>query len=169
MRRLADKLTYANVISTICLFLLLGGGAAFAASQLGKNSVGAKQLKKNAVTNAKIKKDAVTGGKVKNGSLTGSDIDQASLNAVRAANVTAIAVSGDGACSAAVPFPAGVTTKHTAKGSCVVSFPASQANCSANATVHSRLGANEGDDPGNEVSCRARDNKDANPDGQLSG
>ena len=42
MRRLAGKLTYANVISTICLFLLLGGGAAFAASQihLGKNAVG---------------------------------------------------------------------------------------------------------------------------------
>jgi hypothetical protein len=46
MRRLAGKLTYANVISTICLFLLLGGGAAFAASQLGKNSVGPKQLRR---------------------------------------------------------------------------------------------------------------------------
>jgi hypothetical protein len=145
MRRLADKLTYANVISTICLFLLLGGGAAFAASNihLGKNAVGVNQLKKNSVTNAKIKKDAVTGGKVKNGSLSGSDIDQASLNAVRAANVTAIAVLGDGTCSPAVPFPTGVTTEHTAKGSCKVNFPTSQANCSANATVHHRLGANE--------------------------
>jgi hypothetical protein len=143
MRRLAGKMTYANVISTICLFLLLGGGAAFAASQLGKNSVGSKQLKKNAVTNAKIKKNAVTGGKVKNGSLSGADIDQASLTAVRAANVTAISVSGDGTCSPALPFPTGVTTEHTAKGSCKVNFPTSQANCSANATVHHRLGVNE--------------------------
>ena len=86
MRRLAGKLTYANVISTICLFLLLGGGAAFAASQStsARTSVGVKQLKKNSVTNAKIKKDAVTGGKVKDNSLSGADIDQASLTAVRA-------------------------------------------------------------------------------------
>jgi hypothetical protein len=38
------------------LFLLLSGGAAYAASHLGKNTVGTKQLKKNSVTTAKIKK-----------------------------------------------------------------------------------------------------------------
>jgi hypothetical protein len=65
MKRLSSKLTYANVVSTLCLFLLVGGGAAFAASQLPKNSVGAKQLKKNAVTAAKIKNGAVTGAKLK--------------------------------------------------------------------------------------------------------
>jgi hypothetical protein len=54
MKRLRSKLTYANVISTLCLFLLLGGGAAYAANQLPKNSVGAKQLKKGAVTPAKL-------------------------------------------------------------------------------------------------------------------
>src|SRR3954447_26244234 len=54
MNRLRGKLTYANVISTLCLFLLLGGGAAFAATQLPKNSVGARQIKRGAVTPAKI-------------------------------------------------------------------------------------------------------------------
>jgi hypothetical protein len=54
MKRLRGKLTYANVISTVCLFLLLGGGAAFAATQLPKNSVGSKQIKKEAVTPAKL-------------------------------------------------------------------------------------------------------------------
>jgi hypothetical protein len=54
MKKLAARLTYANVVSTICLFLLLGGGAAFAATQLPKNSVGAKQLRNGAVTQAKI-------------------------------------------------------------------------------------------------------------------
>lgn len=49
------KVTYSNVISTLCLFLLLGGGTAFAASHLGKNSVGAAQLKKTAITAAKVK------------------------------------------------------------------------------------------------------------------
>jgi hypothetical protein len=54
MKRLSHRLTYANVVSTICLFLLLGGGAAFAASQLPKNSVGPKQIKRGAITPAKL-------------------------------------------------------------------------------------------------------------------
>jgi hypothetical protein len=75
MRRLRGKLTYANVISTLCLFLLLGGGAAFAASHLGKNSVGSKQLKKN----------SVTGAKVKDNSLTGKDVNESTLGKVPSA------------------------------------------------------------------------------------
>ena len=47
---------YANVMSTLCFFLLLGGGAAYAAGHLGKNAVGTKQLKKNAVTTAKSRR-----------------------------------------------------------------------------------------------------------------
>jgi hypothetical protein len=53
MRRLRPRLTYANVVSTICLFILLGG-AAYAAEALPKNSVGTKQLKNGAVTEAKL-------------------------------------------------------------------------------------------------------------------
>jgi hypothetical protein len=48
------KLSYANVISTLCLFLLLGGGA-YAAIKLPANSVGSKQLKDGSVTGAKVK------------------------------------------------------------------------------------------------------------------
>jgi hypothetical protein len=44
------------VISTLCLLLLLGGGTAYAASQLGKESVGTTQLAKGAVTPAKLSK-----------------------------------------------------------------------------------------------------------------
>jgi len=62
-KRLRPRLTYANVIATLALFLALGGGAAYAAS-LGKNSVGTKQLKRN----------AVTGAKVKDGSLSAADL-----------------------------------------------------------------------------------------------
>ncbi len=81
MKQIKKRLTYANVMSSIAVFLVLGGGAAFAASQLGKNSVGSKQLKKNAVTSAKIKKDAVTGDKVKPGSLQSSDFATGQLPA----------------------------------------------------------------------------------------
>jgi hypothetical protein len=79
------KLTYANVMSTLCFFLLLGGGAAYAASQSGKNSVGSKQLKKNAVTTAKVKNEAITAAKVKKGTLTGTQINLSTLGTVPAA------------------------------------------------------------------------------------
>lgn len=61
--RLRSRLTYANVMATIAVFLALGGGA-YAAIKLPANSVGTRQLQKN----------SVTGAKVKNGSLTAADI-----------------------------------------------------------------------------------------------
>jgi hypothetical protein len=88
VKEFRSRLTYANVMSTIGVFLLLGTGAALAADQvLPKKSVGTKQLKTGAVTAAKLKKSAVTkvkikngavdGSKIKDGSVTGSEIDPA--------------------------------------------------------------------------------------------
>lgn len=48
-------LTYANVTVTLLAFVVLFGGGAYAASKLGKDSVGTKQLKDNAVKTAKVK------------------------------------------------------------------------------------------------------------------
>jgi hypothetical protein len=81
VKQIKKRLTYANVMSSIAVFLVLGGATAIAAGQLGKNSVGSKQLKKNAVTAAKIKKNAVTGAKVKAGSLTASNFAAGQLPA----------------------------------------------------------------------------------------
>jgi hypothetical protein len=53
LRRLRGKLTYANVMVTLLLFVVLGGGA-YAASALPANSVGTLQIKKRAVTLSKI-------------------------------------------------------------------------------------------------------------------
>jgi hypothetical protein len=53
--RLRPKLNYANVMVTLLAFTILGGGAAYAANQLAKNSVGSKQLRKGSVTSAKVK------------------------------------------------------------------------------------------------------------------
>jgi hypothetical protein len=55
MRAIRQRLTYANVIATVALFLALGG-AAYAATQLPRNSVGTAQLKAGAVTAGKIAK-----------------------------------------------------------------------------------------------------------------
>jgi hypothetical protein len=95
VKNVRKRLTYANVMSSIAVFLVLGGATAFAASHLGKNSVGTKQLKKNSVTSAKLKKNAITTAKVKNTAITGAKINLATLgtvpsatNAVNAVNAT---------------------------------------------------------------------------------
>jgi hypothetical protein len=95
LKQLRQHLTYANLMSSLAVFLVLAGGTAFAASQLGKNSVGSKQIKKNAVTAAKIKKDAVTGAKIKNGAVNGAKVDEASLGQVPSAAVAGTAASAN--------------------------------------------------------------------------
>jgi hypothetical protein len=87
---LQAKLTYANVVSTLCLFLLLGGGAALAAGKLGKNTVGTKQLKKESVTAVKIKKAAITAAKLQDGSVSPGKL---SGDAVTTGNLTDRAIT----------------------------------------------------------------------------
>ena len=57
MGYLRRHLTYANVVGSLALFLALGG-AAFAATQLPRNSVGTGQLRAEAVTAGKIARKA---------------------------------------------------------------------------------------------------------------
>jgi hypothetical protein len=59
------KLTYANVVSTLALFVAITGTTAYAASQLAPKSVGEPQLRPGAVTADKIRKNAVTAPKIK--------------------------------------------------------------------------------------------------------
>jgi len=75
LRGIASRLSYANVVATVALFIALGGGA-YAAFKVPKNSVGTKQLKNG----------AVTGAKVANGSLTGTQINAGTLGTVPSAS-----------------------------------------------------------------------------------
>jgi hypothetical protein len=84
VKQIRKRLTYSNVMSSIAVFLVLGGATAFAAG-LAKNSVGSKQIKKNAVTSAKIKNNAVTTPKIKNGAISGAKINLGSLGTVPSA------------------------------------------------------------------------------------
>lgn len=54
MSRIRKRLTYANVISTLALLLVVGGGSAVAASQFGKETIGSRALKNEAVTPSKL-------------------------------------------------------------------------------------------------------------------
>jgi hypothetical protein len=87
VKQIRKRLTYANVMSSIAVFLVLGGATALAAG-LAKNSVGSKQLKKNAVTAAKIKKNAVTTAKIKKDAVTGAKVKEETLGTVPSANVS---------------------------------------------------------------------------------
>jgi hypothetical protein len=129
VRGLRTRLTYANVMATVAVFIALGGGA-YAAVKLPANSVGAKQIKKSAVTSAKIGKSAVTikkigknavdSSKVKNGSLTAADINLATLpKSPSAANAdnAGHATNADNATNATNATSAGhATTADTASG-----------------------------------------------------
>lgn len=66
------RLTYANVMATLALFLALGG-TSYAVTALPKNSVGTAQLKKNAVTGAKVKDGSLTSGDFAAGTLLKGD------------------------------------------------------------------------------------------------
>jgi hypothetical protein len=80
--KLLTHLTYANVVSTLCLLLVLGGGVAWAASlprnsvgddQIKTNAVGASEIRSNAVGAAEIKRNAVGASEVRDGTLTAQD------------------------------------------------------------------------------------------------
>jgi hypothetical protein len=54
MGRLREKLTFANVMSVVAVFIALGG-TAIAVTKLPKDSVGAKQIKPGAVRSPEVK------------------------------------------------------------------------------------------------------------------
>lgn len=56
-KRLRSRMTYANVMASLAMFFVLGGGA-YAATSLPKNSVGTAELKPNSITLAKLSASA---------------------------------------------------------------------------------------------------------------
>jgi len=77
------RLTYANVTSTLALFIAIGGTTAFAASKLPDKSVGEFQLRPGAVTAEKIRKAAVTAPKIKEGAIKQGKIANGSITAAK--------------------------------------------------------------------------------------
>ncbi|MGH2937279.1 MAG: hypothetical protein ACRDPE_04070 [Solirubrobacterales bacterium] len=122
-------------MATLALFVALGGTSAFAASQLGKNSIGTKQLKAKSVTTAKIKPNAVTEKKIADNAVTGQKINLATLGTVPSA---AHATSADGATTAERATTAGTAANAdsatTVDGQSIASFAVSLAENGPSAT-----------------------------------
>lgn len=90
MKVLLEKLTYANVMATIAVFVALGG-ASYAAVSLPRNSVGANQIKDRAIGAAKLKGGAVTAPKIGKEAVTGSKIKLSTVGTVPSAQRAASA------------------------------------------------------------------------------
>jgi hypothetical protein len=74
------RLTYANVMATVAVFVALGG-TGYAAITLPKNSVKSKQIKNGQVKGADLAANAVTTKKVKDGTLLAADFKAGQLPA----------------------------------------------------------------------------------------
>jgi len=101
MKQLKRHLSYANVMSTIAVFLLLGGATAVAAkkqtqkigtTQLKASAVTTNKIKNGAISDAKLGAAAVSTGKLADGSVTGSKIAD---GAVGGSKIAGDAVTGD--------------------------------------------------------------------------
>jgi hypothetical protein len=93
-------------MSSIAVFLVLGGATAFAAGKIGPhrlkaNAVTTPKIKANAVTTRKIKKNAVTAGKIKDKAIKTDKLDD---NAVTAAKIANGSVTGPKIDAATTPF-----------------------------------------------------------------
>jgi hypothetical protein len=84
--RFRYRLTYANVMATLAMFVALGGGA-YAVATIGpgdikKNAVRSKHIKRANVKGSDLAPSAVGSAKVADNALTGTDIDEATLEHV---------------------------------------------------------------------------------------
>jgi hypothetical protein len=98
VKQISKRLTYANVMSSIAVFLILGGATAFAAKKIGSNeikgnSITTGKIKKNAVTASKIKSNSITTAKIKDGAVTGAKVNLTTLGTVPTAT-TATSLAG---------------------------------------------------------------------------
>jgi hypothetical protein len=81
VQRIRKHLSYANVMSSLAVFLVLGGGAAYAAKKIGSN-----ELRGGAVTTAKIKRGAVTRAKIKAKAINTAKIAKGAVTYARLAD-----------------------------------------------------------------------------------
>jgi hypothetical protein len=84
------KRSYANVMSTLAVFLVVAGGSAFAASTITADSINSKTVKDNSLKSKDLKDGkavstddvidaSLSGTDVADNSLTGDDVDESTL------------------------------------------------------------------------------------------
>jgi len=108
VKQIRQRLTYANVMSSIAVFFVLGGATAFAATKIGAN-----ELKANSVLTGKIVKEAITAGKIKNNAIISSKIAD---SAVTGAKVSDGSLTAADLKAGTIPAPVNAYTKAESDG-----------------------------------------------------
>jgi hypothetical protein len=106
LMKLRSRLTYANVMATLAVFISLGGTS----YAVARGSIGSREIKNNAVTSTDLKNNGirgtdlrnntVAGVDVKNDGLTGADVLESSLGTVPSANAAGAANTANRASAA---------------------------------------------------------------------
>ena len=145
LRAVLRRLTYANVIATLALFLALGGGAVWAANKQA-NKVGTGKLKPNAVTAGKIKANAITTSKIRENAVTNAKIREGSVNfgklatnTLVVATATSSPVAVNGASAVPVSFPTPITFTPATGVVNLLSIEARSSNLSRSGTEQCRV------------------------------
>jgi hypothetical protein len=112
LTRLRSKLSYANVMATIAVFMVVTG-VGFAVAALPKKSVGKKQIKNGAVSGKKLHKNAVTAPKIKSGAVGRSEIASGAVNTGKISNQS---VTRSKIADSAIPLLGTLRTGQTLRG-----------------------------------------------------
>jgi hypothetical protein len=85
------RLTYANIVSTIALFLALGGGAAYAAGRIQSGDIASGAVRtsdifKRAVVSGKIAKGAVRSNQIADGAVSARQIGAGAVGSAQIGN-----------------------------------------------------------------------------------
>jgi len=93
LKQIRKRLTYANVMSSLSVFLILGGATAFAAVK----KVGSNEIKANSIKTGKLVKEAVTAGKIKKNAVTTAKIAASAVTTAKIADsaVTTAKIAND--------------------------------------------------------------------------
>jgi hypothetical protein len=107
--RIRPRLTYANVVATLALFLALTGGAVWAASkisgkQIKTNSLPGNRIKKGTLAGKQLKKQTITNAKIKPGTIQRTSLAAGTLPGLIVAEASAANLPG-----ATSPTPPGPT------------------------------------------------------------
>jgi hypothetical protein len=92
LSKLHGRLTYANVMATVAMFIALGGGAYAAASgsigsrELKNNTVRSQDIRNNQVSTSDLRNNSASGRDIRNDTLTGGDVLESALGEVPKAN-----------------------------------------------------------------------------------
>jgi hypothetical protein len=94
MSWIRSRLTYANVVSTLALFLAVSAGGAYAANTIGSSdiideSLLSQDIKNGEVKNADLAENSITSTRLANGSIQNSDLgpDAVTTSKIKAGNV----------------------------------------------------------------------------------